>query len=101
MSLLKDADTASHQLEDKRTPITGGSGGIGAAIVKRLAAQPEPTNSDMNPASGDFADTLRNLMALPRYGNADEIAALVGYLAGPDAGFVTDASLTMDGGFTA
>jgi 3-oxoacyl-[acyl-carrier protein] reductase len=63
--------------------------------------QPGPTDTDMNPASGDFADTLRKLMALPRYGAADEIAAMVAYLAGPEAGFVTGACLTIDGGFTA
>jgi 3-oxoacyl-[acyl-carrier protein] reductase len=63
--------------------------------------QPGPIDTDMNPAGGDFADTLRKLRALPRYGAADEIAALVAYLAGPEAGFVTGASLTIDGGFTA
>ena len=59
------------------------------------------TDTDMNPAHGDFADMLRKLMALPRYGTADEIAALVAYLAGPEAAFVTGSSLTIDGGFTA
>jgi hypothetical protein len=39
--------------------------------------------------------------ALPRYGHVDEIAAMVAYLAGPEAGFVTGASLTIDGGFNA
>ena len=34
--------------------------------------QPGPIDTDMNPASGDFADKLRTLMALPRYGNADD-----------------------------
>src|SRR5436305_14379204 len=63
--------------------------------------QPGPVDTDMNPASGDFAETLKKLMALPRYGHADEIAAMVAYLAGPEAGFVTGASLTIDGGFTA
>ena len=63
--------------------------------------QPGPIDTDMNPADGDFADMLRKLMALPRYGTAEEIAALVAYLAGPEAGFVTGASLTIDGGFTA
>ena len=63
--------------------------------------QPGPVDTDMNPAHGEFADTLRNLMALPRYGSADEIASFVAYLAGPETGFVTGASLTIDGGFTA
>ena len=63
--------------------------------------QPGPIDTDMNPADGDFADSLRKLMALPRYGTAEEIAALVVYLAGPEAGFVTGASLAIDGGFTA
>ena len=63
--------------------------------------QPGPTDTDLNPATGEFADMLRKLMALPRYGSVDEIAAFVTYLAGPEAGFVTGASLTIDGGFTA
>ena len=63
--------------------------------------QPGPIDTDLNPAEGDFADPLRKLMALPRYGAAEEIAGLVAYLAGPEAGFVTGASLAIDGGFTA
>ena len=63
--------------------------------------QPGPVDTDMNPANGDFAESLKKLMALPRYGRADEIAAMVAYIAGPEAGFVTGASLTIDGGFNA
>ena len=63
--------------------------------------QPGPIDTDMNPADGQFSATLKGFMALPRYGSADEIAAMVAYLAGPEAGFVTGASLTIDGGFTA
>jgi 3-oxoacyl-[acyl-carrier protein] reductase len=55
----------------------------------------------MNPASGEFAESLKRLMALPRYSDPDEIAGMVAYLAGPEAGFVTGARLTIDGGFTA
>jgi 3-oxoacyl-[acyl-carrier protein] reductase len=40
-------------------------------------------------------------MALPRYGQAEEIGAFVAFLASPEAGFITGASLTIDGGFTA
>ena len=63
--------------------------------------QPGPVDTDMNPANSDFAKMLTALMTLPRYGTGDEIASLVAWLAGPEAGFVTGASLTIDGGFTA
>ncbi|MCW5297033.1 3-oxoacyl-ACP reductase FabG [Herbaspirillum lusitanum] len=63
--------------------------------------QPGPVDTDMNPADSDFADALKGLMALPRYGKAEEIASFVGYLAGPEAGYITGASLTIDGGFSA
>jgi 3-oxoacyl-[acyl-carrier protein] reductase len=63
--------------------------------------QPGPVDTDMNPANGEFAEMLKKLMALPRYASVDEIAGMVAYLAGPEAGFVTGASLTIDGGFTA
>jgi 3-oxoacyl-[acyl-carrier protein] reductase len=40
-------------------------------------------------------------MALPAYGTGADVAAMVAYLAGPGAGFVTGASLTVDGGYSA
>lgn len=63
--------------------------------------QPGPVDTDLNPATGEFAEMLKKVMALPRFAHADEVAAMVAYLAGPEAGFVTGASLTIDGGFTA
>jgi 3-oxoacyl-[acyl-carrier protein] reductase len=63
--------------------------------------QPGPVDTDLNPATSEFAKTLIQLMALPRYGTGDEIASLVAYLASSEAGYVTGASLTIDGGFTA
>jgi len=41
------------------------------------------------------------VMAIRRYVTVGEIAAMVAYLAGLEAGFVTGASLAIDGGFTA
>lgn len=61
--------------------------------------QPGPVDTDMNPAEGAFAESLKALMSLPRYGTVDEVASLVAWLAGPDAGFVTGAAFTIDGGF--
>lgn len=63
--------------------------------------QPGPVDTDMNPENGDFAATMKGLMAIDRYGRAEEIAAFVAYLAGPEAGYVTGASLSIDGGFAA
>jgi 3-oxoacyl-[acyl-carrier protein] reductase len=63
--------------------------------------QPGPVDTDMNPADGPFAEMLKGMLAVPRYGHVDEIAGLVAYLAGPEAGFITGASLTIDGGFAA
>jgi len=63
--------------------------------------QPGPVDTDMNPDSGAFAETMKSLMALKRYGRADEIAGMVSYLAGPEASYVTGASLLIDGGFAA
>jgi 3-oxoacyl-[acyl-carrier protein] reductase len=63
--------------------------------------QPGPVATEMNPATGEFAESLKKLLALPRYASTDEIAGMVAYLASPEAGFVTGASLTIDGGFSA
>ncbi|MCO7519935.1 MULTISPECIES: 3-oxoacyl-ACP reductase family protein [unclassified Pseudomonas] len=63
--------------------------------------QPGPVDTDMNPASGEFADSLIPLMAIGRYGQVEEIASFVAYLAGPEAGYITGASLLADGGFAA
>lgn len=63
--------------------------------------QPGPTDTEMNPASGPFAETMKHFNALPRYGTVEEIAGMVAYLAGPEAGYITGASLMIDGGFSA
>ncbi len=63
--------------------------------------QPGPTDTEMNPADGPFSAAMRGYTALGRFGTGDEIASLVAYLAGPDGGFVTGASINIDGGFAA
>ena len=75
---------------------------IGARGITINNVQPGPIDTDGNPDKTEFAEMLKKqFMALPRYGKAEEVAAMVAYLAGPDAGFITGASLTIDGGFTA
>lgn len=63
--------------------------------------QPGPIATDMNPPEGEFAEMLKKLMALPRYGTVEEIAGMVAYLASDEAAFITGASLMIDGGFSA
>ena len=63
--------------------------------------QPGPVNTDMNPVDGPNAAAMHGLMALARHAHPEEIAGMVGYLASPEAAFVTGASLNIDGGFAA
>lgn len=63
--------------------------------------QPGPVDSDMNPADGPFAATLKGMIAVQRYGKGEEVAGLVSYLAGPEGAYITGASLRIDGGFGA
>jgi 3-oxoacyl-[acyl-carrier protein] reductase len=81
--------------------VQGLSRDLGPRGITINNVQPGPVDTDLNPATGAFAELLKKYMALPRYGHVDEVAAMVAYLAGPEAGFVTGASLTIDGGFTA
>lgn len=63
--------------------------------------QPGPVDTEANPANGPMSTGMLSWMALDRFGRAEEIAAMVSYLAGPEAAFVTGASLDIDGGFGA
>ena len=62
--------------------------------------QPGPIATDMNPEVGEFADTMRQVMALGRYGQSRDIAGVVSYLAGPEAAYITGANWNVDGGYT-
>lgn len=74
---------------------------LGSRGITVNTVQPGPIDTDMNPDSGAFADSYRKKIALGRYGKTTEIAALVNFLAGPDSGFITGSTLTIDGGLTA
>jgi 3-oxoacyl-[acyl-carrier protein] reductase len=63
--------------------------------------QPGPIDTDLNPASGDWATPQKAVTALNRYGRVEEVAALVAFIAGPEASYITGANLTVDGGTNA
>lgn len=63
--------------------------------------QPGPTDSDMNPADGPMAATMHSFMAIKRHIDADEVAELTAYVAGPHAAMITGSFQTIDGGFGA
>ena len=60
--------------------------------------QPGPTATDMTSA---LAEMVKPLIPLKRMGDISEIASFVSYLASEEAGFITGASLTIDGGYVA
>jgi 3-oxoacyl-[acyl-carrier protein] reductase len=62
--------------------------------------QPGPTVTDMTSVPG-MAEAVKPLIPLGRMGSTAEIAAMVAYLVGPESGFVTGASMTIDGGYVA
>lgn len=74
---------------------------LGSRGITVNNVQPGPVDTDMNPADGDFAELMKTMMPIGRYGKDEEIASFVAYLAGPEAGYITGASLTIDGGFSA
>jgi len=63
--------------------------------------QPGPIDTDLNPAAGDWAEPQVANTALKRYGHVDEVVALVSFVAGPEASYITGANLTVDGGTNA
>jgi 3-oxoacyl-[acyl-carrier protein] reductase len=63
--------------------------------------QPGPIDTDLNPAAGDWAAPQLANTALKRYGHVDDVAALVAFVAGPEASYITGANLTVDGGTNA
>jgi 3-oxoacyl-[acyl-carrier protein] reductase len=60
--------------------------------------QPGPTATDMSSA---YAELAKTLVPLKRMGDVSEVASFVSYLASKEAGFITGASLTIDGGYVA
>ncbi len=74
---------------------------LGPRGITINVVQPGPIDRDANPADGPMKDLLHSFMAIKRHGPPEEVAGMVAWLAGPEAGFVTGAMHTIDGAFGA
>jgi 3-oxoacyl-[acyl-carrier protein] reductase len=74
---------------------------VGARGITVNNVQPGPIDTDLNPATGDWATPQIANTALARYGTVDEVSALVAFVASPEASYITGANLTVDGGTNA
>src|SRR6266571_1350045 len=74
---------------------------VGSRGITVNNVQPGPIDTELNPASGEWAVPQKAATALDRFGQADDIAAMVAFVAGPDASYITGANLTVDGGMNA
>ena len=63
--------------------------------------QPGPIDTDLNPESRDWAVPQKAATALNRYGKVQEVAALVAFIASPEASYITGTNLTVKGGTNA
>lgn len=74
---------------------------LGPRGITVNVVQPGPIDTDMNPANGPMKDMMQAGLSIKRHGHVEEVAAMVAFLAGPDAGFITGAMHTIDGGLGA
>jgi len=81
--------------------VQGLSREVGSRGITVNNIQPGPIDTDLNPAAGDWATPQIANTALKRYGHVEDIAAMVAFVAGPEADYITGASLTVDGGTNA
>lgn len=65
------------------------------AVVPGLIAKPPGAPSSLTPAQWD---SLRESMPMRRFGTPEEVAAVIGFLLSPLAGYVTGQCLHCDGG---
>jgi 3-oxoacyl-[acyl-carrier protein] reductase len=74
---------------------------VGSRGITVNNVQPGPIDTDLNPAAGEWAVPQKANTSLNRYGTAEEVAALVAFVASPESSYITGANLTVDGGTNA
>jgi 3-oxoacyl-[acyl-carrier protein] reductase len=74
---------------------------LGSRGITVNNVQPGPIDTELNPATSEWAVPQKAATALNRFGHVDEIAAMVAFVAGPESSYITGANLTVDGGMNA
>ncbi|MCH1917981.1 3-oxoacyl-ACP reductase FabG [Shewanella sp. A3A] len=74
---------------------------LGPKGVTVNLVHPGSTDTDLNPATGDFADIQRAFTALGRFGKPEDVANAVAFLASPAAQQITGTGIVVDGGANA
>jgi 3-oxoacyl-[acyl-carrier protein] reductase len=74
---------------------------VGTRGITVNKIQPGPIDTDLNPAAGDWAARQKANTALNRYGHVEDVAALVAFVARPEASYITGANPTVDAGTNA
>ncbi|MBW7970225.1 SDR family oxidoreductase [Bradyrhizobium sp. BR 10289] len=74
---------------------------LGPRDITANLVQPGSTDTDMNPANGEFSEFQRALIPLGRFGAPRDIAATVAFLASPAARQITGTIVNVDGGLLA
>ena len=87
-----------------KTALTGLTKALGRELGPRAITvnlvNPGPTDTDLNPADGASAEAIAGFTALGHYALPGDIAGTVAFLAGPDARYITGATVNVDGGFS-
>jgi 3-oxoacyl-[acyl-carrier protein] reductase len=74
---------------------------FGRKGIRANVIQPGPIDTDMNPADGQNAELQKMMVPLGRYGESEEVANAVAFLASDEASYINGTMLKVCGGMTA